>query len=189
MSRPQWKDPWSTFTQTYGQGTISGSSDGWDWFGHSGGFQGYITRTSVVPEQSLAISCLTNAVDGMGPIWLEGALAILKRFQEGGAPGEALADWRGRWWSVWGATDLVAVGEKVLATTPALTNPVAKTTELTVTGPDEAQITQTGAFGNQGETVSLVRGANGLVSEVRLAGGRLLAEADLAAELTARYEG
>ena len=38
MSRPQWKDPWSPLAQSYGLGTISGSFDGWDHFGHSGGF-------------------------------------------------------------------------------------------------------------------------------------------------------
>ena len=188
MSRAQWEDKWAVAPQKYGLGTISGTFDGWDWFGHSGGFQGYVTRSAVIPEHDLSLSCLTNAVDGLSHLWLDGAMAILKRFKEDGAPKPELADWIGRWWSVWGPADLVPVGEKVILGLPNLANPVAKAAELTVTSPDEARISQSGAFGNYGEPARLIRDAKGDVTEVRLAGGRLVAEADLVAELTARYE-
>lgn len=188
MSRPQWKDPWSPLMQSYGLGTISGTFDGWDWFGHSGGFPGYITRTAVAPAHDLAISCLTNAVDGMSHTWLDGALGILKRFQEDGAPAPALKDWTGRWWSLWGATDLVPVGDKVLLASPGMPNPFLKAPELTVGDPDEARVSQAGAFASFGEPARLVRGDDGAVSEVLIAGGRSVAEAALAAELVGRYE-
>ena len=188
MSRPQWEDKWSVAPQKYGLGTISGRFDGWDLFGHSGGFQGYLTRTAVAPEYDLSLSCLTNAADGPSHLWLEGALAILKRFKEDGAPKAELADWSGRWWSVWGPTDLLPVGDKVVVSMPALTNPVAKAAELTVTGPDEARISQAGGFANYGEPARLVRDEGGAVVEVHLAGGRMIAEAELAEELIGRYE-
>jgi CubicO group peptidase (beta-lactamase class C family) len=188
MSRPQWKDAWSPWLTNYGLGTFSGVIDGWDAFGHAGGFQGYVTRTAVVPAEGLAVSCLTNSVDGMSHAWLEGALAILKRFQEDGAPSPELADWTGRWWSVWGATDLVAVGDKVLMAAPGLANPFMKVGEMTLTGPDEARVSQAGAFANYGEPARLVRGADGAVVEVRIGGGRSISEAALAAELVERYE-
>lgn len=189
MSRPQWRDPWSPLPMAYGLGTISGTHLGWDWFGHNGGFQGYITRTAVVPSQDLSVACLTNAVDGPAHAWLDGVLAILRRFQAGGPPDPALADWTGRWWSVWGPTDLVAVGDRVLLASPGLPDPFLKVPELTLTGPDAARITEAGAFASFGEGARLVRGGGGAVSEVRIAGGRLVPEAALAAELTARYEG
>src|ERR1700722_1489129 len=72
MSRPQWEDKWAALPQKYGLGTISGSFDGWDMFGHSGGFPGYVTRSAVIPEHDLALSCLTNAVDGLSHVWLGG---------------------------------------------------------------------------------------------------------------------
>ena len=187
MSRAQWTDPWSLAPQKYGLGTISGAFDGWDWFGHSGSFQGYVTRSAVIPEHDLSLSCLTNAADGLSGLWLDGSLAILKRFKDDGAPNADLADWSGRWWSVWGPTDLVPIGEKLILGLPSLANPVAKAAELTVTGPDEARISQSGAFGSYGEAAQLIRGADGTVIEVRLAGSRLVAEADLAMELTDRY--
>jgi CubicO group peptidase (beta-lactamase class C family) len=187
MCRAQWEDRWAVAPQTYGLGMISGTFDGWDWFGHSGGFQGYVTRTAVIPEHDLSLSCLTNAVDGMSHLWLDGGMAILKRFEEGGAPSAGLADWTGRWWSVWGPTDLVPIGEKVVLGFPGLANPIAKAAELTVTGPDEARITQSGAFGNYGEPARLIRDAQGAVTAIQLAGSRMISEADLAAEITDRY--
>ena len=188
MSRPQWKDAWSPLAQSYGLGTISGSLAGWETFGHSGGFQGYVTRTAVVPTEGLTVSCLTNAVDGLSYAWLEGMLAILKRFREDGPPNPDLADWTGRWWSVWGATDLVPIGDKVLLAAPGLANPVLKAGEITVTGPDQGWVSQASAFANHGEPASLVRGADGAVVEVRIGGGRSITEAALAAELVERYE-
>jgi CubicO group peptidase (beta-lactamase class C family) len=187
MSRPQWKDRWGAVDQSYGLGTISWSFDGWEGFGHSGGFQGYITRSVVIPEQDLAVSCLTNAVDGLSHGWLDGAMAILKRFQTGGAPAAGLADWSGRWWSVWGPTDLVAVGDRVVLASPGLINPVLKMPELTATGVDAGQITYAGGFGSFGEPAALIRDAGGTVIEVRIAGSRLVPERDLAAELVGRY--
>jgi len=80
MSRAQWTDPWSAAPLRYGLGTISGVYDGWDWFGHSGGFLGYVSRTAVVPDQRLAVSCLANSADGWAQGWSDGALSILKRF-------------------------------------------------------------------------------------------------------------
>jgi hypothetical protein len=187
MSRPQWRDSYSSVERSYGLGTMSGVLDGWEWFGHSGRFLGYITRTNVVPAQELTISVLTNAVDGMADAWLEGTLHILKRFEAEGAPVTATADWSGRWWSVWGATDLVAMGDKVLLAAPGMTNPFLKVTELKVAGADNARIVRAGAFDHFGEPVRRVRGKGGKVTELHIAGSKLVPEAALAKELAARY--
>ena len=188
MSRSQWKDPWSAIPITYGLGTIGSTFDGWEGVGHSGGFQGYLSRTSTVAAHDLTVCCLTNAIDGPAHVWLDGAMAILKRFQESGPPAPAVIDWTGRWWSVWGRTDLVPAGDKVFLATPATGNPLMKAGELTVTNPDEARISQAGAFASYGEPARLIRGEDGQVAEVMIAGSRLVSEAVLAAELTGRYE-
>lgn len=189
MVHPLWKDAFSTLDRSYGLGLICGAAGGWSWFGHSGGFQGYISRTAVVPGRRLAASVLTNAIDGLAHPWLDGVLSILRRFAAEGAPSAAAADWSGRWWSVWGATDLVAMGDKVLLAAPDLTDPFAKVPELALTGPDQARIAEAGAFHNYGEPVRRVRGADGRVAEVWVSGGRCVAEAELATALSARYRG
>ena len=52
---------------------ISGTLNGWEWFGHSGGLQGYITRTCVIPEHDLTLSVMTNATAGRVGLWVDGA--------------------------------------------------------------------------------------------------------------------
>lgn len=188
MSRQQWKDPWSAAPVTYGLGTIGSKFEDWEGVGHSGGFQGYLTRTATVAAHSLTVSVLTNAIDGPAHVWLDGSMAILKRFQESGPPAPAVADWMGRWWSVWGPTDLIPAGDSVFLSNPALANPVLKPAELTITAPDEASITEAGAFASYGEPARLIRGPDGQVSEVMIGGSRLVTEAAMAAELTERYE-
>jgi CubicO group peptidase (beta-lactamase class C family) len=188
MTRPQWRDAFSPIDNGYGLGIMSGSFAGWDWFGHSGGFQGYLTRTAVVPAQGIAISLLTNAADGVPQIWVDGVLHILARFQAEGAPSRKTADWTGRWWSAWGATDLVPMGDKVLLAIPGMATPFLKVTELAVTGKDKARIAQAGSFGNFAEPARRTRDKNGKVAEVRVASGRMVSERTLAKELVARYE-
>ena len=65
MIRRHWRDPHATLEGYYGLGIISGKTGDWECFGHSGGFQGFITRTAVLPERDLTVSVLTNAVDGL----------------------------------------------------------------------------------------------------------------------------
>ena len=189
MIQPRWPALHSIQERTYGLGVIGSVIGPWTCFGHSGGFQGYVTRSAAVRGQGLAVSVLTNASDGPAEVWMDGALRILQRFAAEGAPAPSSADWSGRWWSVWGPSDLVAMGDKVLIATPGLGNPFDKVAELTVTGPDEARIVEAGAFDRYGETVRLVRGPGGAVAEVWIAGGKMVSEAALAAELVSRYGG
>jgi CubicO group peptidase (beta-lactamase class C family) len=189
LSRPQWRDAYSPAPRSYGLGTISGEVGGWAWFGHSGGFQGYITRTANLPAQGLTLCLLTNTIDGPAEIWMEGVMHILKRFEAEGAPSPATADWTGRWWSAWGPADLVPMGDKVLMSSPGLANPMATAAELAVDGPDAAHITQAGAFDRYGEVVRRVRDAAGRVTSIDHAGTTLLPEAALAEELLGRYGG
>jgi len=187
MVRRQWRDPYNAMELYYGLGTISGSTEGWDWFGHSGGLQGYISQTRAIPEQELAIAVLTNAVDGWAGFWQEGVIHILRTFASRGAPSGAAKDWGGRWWSSWGAVDLVPVGDRVLLGVPG-TKPFMHAAELEVASPTEARIALAGAFGSHGEPVRCVRVKSGRMKEIWLAASKLVPEDKLAAELVARYE-
>ena len=182
MTRPHWRVPHTPLERHYGLGTISGRSDGLDWFGHSGGFPGTLTRTCVVPKHRLAISVFTNAIDGACDLWMEGVLHILSRFSQAGVPDPALADWRGQWWDLWRAVDLVPVGGKVLVAMPALAKPLDHAPEIAVDG-DEGTIEEAGGFASQGEKARLRRAPDGRVTGVWLAGNTLLGEADASREL------
>jgi CubicO group peptidase (beta-lactamase class C family) len=188
MVRKQWRNPHSSVEDYYGLGIISGNLRGWDWFGHSGALQGYVSRTTVLPEQELAVSVLTNAVDGLPGLWLDGAIQILHAFAQNGAPSRHVRDWAGRWWTLYGPMDLVPIGSKVLIANPAYFNPLIDATELEVHGRDVGHIALDGGYGSHGEPVRLVRNSRNNILEVWLGGTKFLREAQVVKEMKLRYQ-
>jgi CubicO group peptidase (beta-lactamase class C family) len=189
MTRRHRRNPHSGIERYYGLGTISGGTAKWEWFGHSGGFQGFASRTVALPEPALAVSVVTNAVDGLADRWLEGTIHILASFAKRGAPTAEVRDWTGRWWTRWVAVDLVPMGEKVMVGSPTLPNPFTDASEISVSGADCGRISLASGYAHHGEQVRRVRGSNGKVHEVWLGGMRFQAEAAVAAELEQRYSG
>ena len=158
MTRHHWRIPQS-FEGYYGLGVNAGKTDGWDWFGHGGGFQGYISRTCSIPACELSISILSNSIDGAAPIWMDGAMQILRVFRTRGAPDRRLRDWTGRWWTIWGATDLVPAGNRVLVANPQFSNPFMDAAEIEVTGRDTGKLAWAAGYSSHGEPVRRVRQA------------------------------
>ncbi len=193
MVRRQWRDAHSSHERWYGLGTISGALADWEWFGHTGGFQGTATRTVTVPAQALSVSVLSNAVDGAASTWVDGALHILRAYAREGAPSRRTTAWRGRWWSLWGAVDLVPMRDKVLIASPLLANPLQDASEIELTGPRRAglatgRIALAGGFAAAGEPVRLHFDGHGRPRELWLAGNQMLPRARIEKELVARYE-
>jgi CubicO group peptidase (beta-lactamase class C family) len=63
MVRRQWRCPHSSLERYYGLGIMSGRIAEWDWFGHSGAFQGFASRTAVLADPAIAVSLVTNGVE------------------------------------------------------------------------------------------------------------------------------
>ncbi|MBN9062382.1 MAG: serine hydrolase [Rhizobiales bacterium 65-9] len=187
MTRRLWRNPHASLEGYYGLGIISGSTGGWDWFGHSGGFPGTITRTTTIPSRGITVSVLTNSADGYAAGWGDGVIQILRRFEKDGAPRAALKKWSGRWWSLWGALDLVPVGEKVLVATPGFFNPFLDAGEITVGARNRGALTLAHGYGSHGEPAELVTGRGGKAKEVVLAGSRLLSRAAAEREARAKF--
>ena len=191
MNRRQWQDAHSSLARWYGLGTICGTLVDWDWCGHSGGFPGTITRTLSVPAQGLTVSVLTNAADGLAHAWLDGVLHILRTHALRGAPSRKEAAWAGRWWSLWGALDLVPVNGRVLVANPALPNPLQDASEVEVAGRRDAashgRIVLAGGYMSHGEPARVVFDARGKPSQCWIGGTCYLPEAKIAKELLQRY--
>jgi CubicO group peptidase (beta-lactamase class C family) len=186
MTRRQWRIEQS-FEAYYGLGLAMGKAEGWSWFGHGGGFQGYISRTAVLPECELAISILTNAIDGWAPFWIESCFNILRVFETRGAPNRRLRDWRGRWWTMWTAIDLIPAGNKVLVANPHINNPFMDSTEIEVTGRDTGRIAWANGFASHGEGVRRLRNKKRKVTDIWLAGTNIKSENAFAATLERKY--
>jgi len=186
MTRRHRRIPQS-FEMHYGLGVAAGTSEGFDWFGHGGGFQGYISRTAVLPDCEVAISILSNCIDGAAPFWLDSCFHILRTFKARGAPNRRLHDWAGRWWTVWNALDLVPMGDRVLVGNPHMMSPFMDATEIEVTGRDKGRITAAAGYASYGEAVRRSRNKAGKVTDIWLAGANVKTEKVLAREMERRY--
>lgn len=187
MARRQWRDAYAAAPRWYGLGTIVGEFEDWAWSGHTGGFQGTITRTVCVPAQGLTVSVLTNAADGLSHAWVDGALSILRAYQRGGAPSKRAAAWSGRWWGLWGPVDLLPMDGKVLVANPTLANPVQNAPELVVESSTKGIVALAGSFDRHGEPVRIERDARGSATALWLGGTKMQSEAKTAKELNAKY--
>lgn len=188
MIRRQWHDAQSTVESHYGLGMMIGKAGEWEWIGHSGGFQGCVSRTAMLPGRDLAVSVLTNAIDGGAAAWSDGAIQVLRNFSTRGAATAQTRDWTGRWWSLWGAVDLVPASDHVAVAAPTLTNPFSSASEIKLAGRDGGWIDLASGFGNPGESARLVRDAKGGIREVWIGGTRLVSEARLKSELKRKYQ-
>jgi CubicO group peptidase (beta-lactamase class C family) len=189
MVRPQWRYPHTNVERYYGLGISSGKTAEWAWFGHGGAFQGFASRSAGLPSRSLAVSLVVNAVDGPADQWLDGVVHILAAFAKNGRPKNEVRDWTGRWWTLWGAVDLVPIGDTVMVAVPSLPNPFTEASEISVSDKDNGRFTAATGLARYGEDVRRVRRADGTVGEVWFGGTRLVPEAEAAAELKARYGG
>src|SRR5262249_42204417 len=157
MTRAQWRNPHSSLEVHYGLGTMSGGVDrGW-WFGHHGAFQGFMSRTAVLPALDVAVSIVANAIDAPPIQWTARAPPMLRTCERRGAPSDDVRVWGGRWWTIWGAIDLVPIGDKVLAASPSLPMPFTDASEIAVSSPDTGAITLADGFGSHGERVERIR--------------------------------
>jgi D-alanyl-D-alanine carboxypeptidase len=186
MTRPQWSVPHVKDGRQYGLGVIAGSVGGRKWFGHAGGFPGFISRTATVPEWGVTVSIVTNAIDGFANPWVEGVISIFDVFSRRGAPEGPAVAWAGRWWTIWGAVDLVPAGDKVLVAAPARLDPFGEAGELEVSDATSGRIALADGFASHGEPVARTIDASGAPTHLKLGGAAFVPEMALTGEIGSR---
>jgi CubicO group peptidase (beta-lactamase class C family) len=139
--------------------------------GHGGGFPGFITRTWFDPTDRLGVSVLTNAVDGPA-LTLANAIIRLVDLAAGGDRHDAdtardLRPFAGRFATVWGVTDVVALGGRLYAIDPTLDDPVSTLQRLEVVDDDTLRVAEAPGYASPGERFVYDRGPDGTVRSVR----------------------
>jgi CubicO group peptidase (beta-lactamase class C family) len=159
----------------YGLGVEIDRSDNRRLIGHGGGYPGHITRTYVDPGTAVALSVFANAIDGPAAELAFGALAII-----GLATTEPSDDQRvdqtadrftGRYANLWGVTDIVRLGHRLLALSPEAADPTPSVMVLAHAGPDRLNVREASGLGGVGEDVDFEFGPSGEVTSVRGPGG------------------
>jgi D-alanyl-D-alanine carboxypeptidase len=186
----RWRDNYATLESHYGFGTMISAPGPKEWCGHTGSLQGFVSRTARFTGSGFTITVLCNAQDGPSWVWVDGIASILGAFAKHGAPSKRVASWAGRWWSMWGAADFVPMGNVVCQVGPAMNPPFDDAvTELSISGRDTGLITKTSAYNSPGQPIRRVRNGKGKVTQLWIAGSRLLPKKALVAEVTGRYRG
>lgn len=188
MQRPVWtgQDP-DAQQDGYGYGTTVHYYRKHLMVGHSGGYPGHITRTMWDPNEGLAISVLTNAVDGPAEELAAGILKILDKAREvspklplssGLTNSAAIAQpaapdaeidpgiFTGRFAALWGVTDVFAFGGKLFASSPVGPSPIVQPNELAVIDENTLHIMTGSPYGSVGELFRYERDADGKIISV-----------------------
>lgn len=188
MQRPVWTELEPEAPQDgYGYGTTIHYYAGHRMVGHSGGYPGHITRTMWDPHEGLAISVLTNAVDGPAEELAAGVLKILDTARavpprlplgsglvnSAAIPAPAapekeidLTSFTGRFAALWGVTDVFILGGKLFASSPVTPSPLVQPIELAVVDENTLRIMGGSPYGSVGEHFRYERDANGKIVSV-----------------------
>ncbi|MGF3053989.1 serine hydrolase domain-containing protein [Microbacterium sp. YY-03] len=153
-------------TRFYGLGWIQRAIGKRHVIGHSGGFPGHITQTWGDPKTGLAVSVLTNRIDGKASDW---ATAIIRLLDEAAhevarAESDDVSDVNGTFWALWGATAVVALPGVALQLSPAAVDPAGV---MTIMHPDDdgalRSVPEDG-FADAGEVMRVERDEAGVAS-------------------------
>jgi CubicO group peptidase (beta-lactamase class C family) len=140
--------------------------------GHGGGYPGHITRTMFDPEARLAVSVMTNAVDGPAATLATAAVTLVDRAARPVKPGRELdtaaADRLcGRYANLWGLFDVVRLGGTLYGLDPRDADPVAEPLTLEMTGPTTLRMGGEQGYGSAGEELTFELGDDGRVRSAR----------------------
>lgn len=155
----------------YGLGLVIANVGDRSYFGHSGGYPGHITMSKVDKERRLSISVLTNSNDGPAADLTVGLLKLIDLALTRDAktePGKAkdLKKFEGRFATLWGVTDIAALGGRLYALSPSLGDPASMAIELELV--DDSTLKRVGGskYGSRGELITFHFDKKGNVEKV-----------------------
>lgn len=184
---------------SYGLGLGGRKVDERTWYGHGGGWPGHITRTLWEPELGIAVSVLTNAIDGPAEELAVGVIRLLGAALErpgtplrpdsglpNGVYGAAtrqpsekagavdLDRFTGRFASPWSLVDIVRLGDRLFQVAPTAADPMAAAEPFTVIDGSTLRTDSGTGYGSLGELVHFEFDKRGRVSRVRGGSGMRL---------------
>lgn len=155
----------------YGLGVSIEDTGKRTYYGHGGGYPGHITNSKFDRDRKLSISVFTNTNDGPASVLSAGVLALIDLALADDAKTEPakpkeLARFEGRFATLWGITDIVALGGRLYALPPAQDDPANMAVELEVV--DDSTLKRVGGskFGSRGELLAFHFTKSGKMSKI-----------------------
>lgn len=160
----------------YGLGMILSRRGERSLVGHSGGYPGHITSSQIDPKAKIAVSVLTNAIDGPAGAFSTAAYGLLDLAAKPPPPGERqrseaeLRRFTGRFATLWGVTDVVLLGGRLYSISPDDSDPAKDATPLKYIDANTLEIAGGSGYGSYGERMHYRFAADGSVESIRASG-------------------
>ena len=167
MQHPIWEV--SGAEKRYGLGLAVVSCGDRQLIGHGGGYPGHITRSLVDARERIAVSVLTNAIDGPAEPLATSLFTLLDlagraRPEPDGADPTSFT---GRFANLWGVIDVALLGGRLHLLSPTAADPTTEAADLTVVDANTLRITGGSGYGSPGETIRYQRDDAGKITEIR----------------------
>ncbi len=136
--------------------------------GHGGGYPGHITRSLFDPDEQLAVSVLTNAIDGPAQPLANAVVKLIDLAAAQAQPPDAgHARFCGRFANLWGVRDVASLGGRLLVLNPSLPDPTEGYAVLTVEDEATLRVASGPGYGDVGEPLSYTFASDGSVISIR----------------------
>lgn len=159
----------------YGLGLVAYDRKPTRLYGHGGGFPGFLTSTKFDPANRIVVSVLCNSFGALTGAINTTIFNLLGSFSE--APYDEkpeLDKYTGRFYSKWGATDIVNVNGKLLTARPHYWSDFSEVDTLKVVDGSTLAIEDASGYESPGELVKYSFSKNGEILSVNYAGTSLL---------------
>ncbi|MGH2443520.1 MAG: serine hydrolase [Chloroflexota bacterium] len=140
--------------------------------GHSGGFPGHSTYTTLDAVDRLAISVLTSESGGEAGELGKSIIKLIDLALEQKPVEDAVSldRYTGRFASLWGYEDIVRLGDQLFLMAPNSDDPAKTADKLEVVDENTLKIEEKEGYGSPGELVRFTRDASGNILKVTVAG-------------------
>lgn len=157
MQRTQFHifDPHHHMRIDYGLGLQVEDTEAGKLLSHGGGFPGQTTKSLFSPERELVVTVAINSMNGPATGMSKGVLKIIEFFQKNsaGKPKHKLDHFKGRYLNLWGSTEIVSSGDKIMAVYPETWYPFSDPEPLERVDKNTLKITQAHGLASEGELI------------------------------------
>ncbi len=167
MQHPWWKV--GSGDRRYGLGLSVATVGERELVGHGGGYPGHLTSSVADTRAGLALSVLTNAIDGPAESMAHAGVKLIDLAGSKPRPsdGPDPSRFAGRFASLWGVLDVAVLGGRLYRLHPSTPDPSEDAAELEIVDDSRLRVVGGSGYGSYGELFEYTFAADGRVRSMR----------------------